>query len=215
MGLKIKDGQTVVCIGDSITDCGRRDQFAPLGNGYVKLFSDLLAVSFPKRKINIINKGIGGNTILDLQQRWEDDVMYHKPDWLTVLIGINDLHRVLSKAPASDQLTVKKYEQRYQELLSRTKKRLRCGVVLLEPFYVSLAKTDTLWRSQVLSELRKYDRVVRLMSRKFHTGLVKLQDIFEEQLKYRDSETFCPEPVHPNLTGHLVIAQNLFQMFLK
>lgn len=214
MGLKIKDGQTVVCIGDSITDCGRRDQFAPLGNGYVKLFSDLLAVGFPDRKIDIINKGIGGNTILDLQQRWEDDVVYHKPDWLTVLIGINDLHRVLSKAPAADQLTVKKYEQRYQEILSRTRKKLKCGVVLLEPFYISLDKTDN-WRSQVLSELRKYDLVVRNMSRKFRTGLVKLQEIFEEQLKYRDSETFCPEPVHPNLTGHLVIAQSLFQAFQK
>jgi len=39
----IQDTQTVVFTGDSITDCGRRDVAAPLGNGYVKIAVDLIA----------------------------------------------------------------------------------------------------------------------------------------------------------------------------
>ena len=32
------------------------------------------------------------------------------------------------------------------------------------------------------------------------------------QLQYRDADTFCPEPVHPNQAGHLVIAQALMDV---
>ncbi|HXK44868.1 MAG TPA: GDSL-type esterase/lipase family protein, partial [bacterium] len=113
-----------MCIGDSITDCGRRTEFAPIGNGYVKYFNDLLIAKYPERKITVINKGISGNTIIDLQNRWTDDVIYHKPDWLTILIGINDLHHVLRKSPDWQECVVEKFEERYSEILSRTKKEL-------------------------------------------------------------------------------------------
>jgi len=214
MKFAIKDGQKVVCIGDSITDCGRRDQFAPLGNGYVKFFNDLLIAHYPERKITVINKGISGNTIIDLQNRWEDDVIYHKPDWLTILIGINDLHHVLRKSPDWQECVSEKFAERYEEILKRTNEKLNCKIVLLEPFYISV-ETENFWRKNVLIELKKYDSVVRKMAEKFNTKIVKLQDIFTSQLKFRDSETFCPEPVHPNATGHLVIASNLFDAFLE
>jgi lysophospholipase L1-like esterase len=47
------------------------------------------------------------------------------------------------------------------------------------------------------------------MSTRYGTGLVRLHDVFQRQLQYRDADTFCPEPVHPNHTGHIVIAQAL------
>ncbi|MGB9642800.1 MAG: SGNH/GDSL hydrolase family protein [Candidatus Ratteibacteria bacterium] len=213
MDFSIKAGQKVLCIGDSITDCGRRTEFAPLGNGYVKYFNDLLIARYPERNITVINKGIGGNTIIDLENRWTDDVIYHKPDWLTILIGINDLHHVLRKGPDWQECVVEKFEQRYSEILSRTRKQLNCGIVLLEPFYISIDNADA-WRTTVLKELKNYVNVVRKLAEKFDTGIVKLQEIFQKHLKYRDSETFCPEPVHPNATGHLIIASNLFDAFL-
>ncbi|MCX7705999.1 MAG: SGNH/GDSL hydrolase family protein [bacterium] len=212
MGFAINDGQKVVCIGDSITDCGRRTEFAPLGNGYVKFFNDLILARYPERKITIINKGISGNTIIDLENRWEDDVFYHKPDWLTILIGINDLHHVLRESPDWQECIPERFEKRYTELLLRTKKKLNCGIVLLEPFYISADGSDA-WRNRVLKELQGYIAVVRKMAKNFNTKILKLQEIFQRQLKYRDSETFCPEPVHPNSTGHLVIATNLFDIF--
>lgn len=43
-----KDGQTVVFVGDSITDCGRRGSDAPYGNGYVK--------RYPERRITFLNE---------------------------------------------------------------------------------------------------------------------------------------------------------------
>ena len=116
----IQDGQTVVFIGDSITDCGRRDVAAPLGNGYVKMVVDLIAAKYPKRKITFFNKGISGDVAPGLRDRWTDDVLTHNPDWVSVLIGINDLHRQFCP---DTQLHIppKKYRQAYGQFLERTR----------------------------------------------------------------------------------------------
>ena len=50
-------------IGDSITDCGRRVEHAPLGDGYVHLFSELATARLPERRVRYVNMGIGGNTV--------------------------------------------------------------------------------------------------------------------------------------------------------
>ncbi|MCM8821086.1 MAG: SGNH/GDSL hydrolase family protein [Candidatus Omnitrophica bacterium] len=210
----IKDGQKILFIGDSITDCGRRGDFAPMGNGYVKLFRDLLIANYPERKIEIINKGISGNTVLDLRDRWEDDVIYHKPDWLSILIGINDVHRVIRKVDGWENFTVENFKNCYDNLLKKTQEKLSCRIILLEPFYISVNKKEG-WRGLVYKELTPYRKAVSDLSRKYKTLLVKLQDIFDGQLKYSDSETFCPEPVHPNQTGHLLIANTIFNILKK
>ena len=214
MALKIKNNETILFVGDSITDCGRRDINAPLGDGYVKLFSDMLAAREPAKKINIINKGIGGNTVKDLQNRWSDDVLRHKPDWLSVKIGINDLHRYLGQTPES--VSPENFLACYEDILSQVKKKLpKCNILLIEPFYISNERSTTSFRSTVLKTIPKYIQTVRKMQRKYKTRLVKTHDTFAKLLKYYDSDTFCPEPVHPNLTGHLVIAEAVYSALSK
>ena len=205
----IEDGETVLFIGDSITDCGRRVEAAPLGDGYVRLFAELATAAHPGRMIRYVNKGIGGNRVTDLRDRWTDDVLYHKPDKLSVKIGINDLHSVLRGDP--EAVPPARFEEIYDALLERTRQSLGCPIVLITPFYISVETAEDSFRRQVLDLIPEYIDVVERMSAKFGTRLVRLHDVFREQLKYRDSDTFCPEPVHPNGAGHLVIANALFE----
>ncbi len=95
MTTQIKNGQKIVFIGDSITDCGRRAAQRPLGAGYVKMFADLMIIRESAKRVAIINKGIGGDNVLGLRNRWTDDVLRNRPDWLSIKIGINDLHGCL------------------------------------------------------------------------------------------------------------------------
>lgn len=211
MAAKIKNGQTILFIGDSITEMGRGDVERPLGNGYVKLFSDFLTVRRPGKKVNIINRGIGGNTVRDLQNRWSDDVLFYKPDWLSVKIGINDLHSFLTKTPKS--VSPEEFFTIYDDILSRTKKRLpQCKILLIDPFYISIEKSKSSFRKDVLDILGRYIETVHRMSRKYKTHLVKTHDIFQKLLKYNNTDTFCPEPIHPYLIGHIVIAEAVYKI---
>ena len=202
--LCIESGQTILFIGDSITDCGRRNDAAPLGNGYVRIFSELVMAYYPERDIRYINTGIGGNRITNLKQRWEEDALAHEPDWLSIKIGINDLHAHLRGDPSG--VNPELYAEIYDYLLQETTKRLDCRIILIEPFYMSRDTSGMTFQSQVLDIFPRYLGTVHKMSEKYGTKLVRTHDMFQHQLQYRDPSVFCQEPVHPNITGHLLIA---------
>jgi lysophospholipase L1-like esterase len=214
MAIGIKNNETILFIGDSITDCGRISDHRPLGNGYVQQFHDLVIAREPAKKIIIINRGVSGNRIQDLQNRWTDDVLGHRPQWLSVKIGINDLHGYLFGASAEN--APKYFEQAYEEVLSRTKKQLpACGLLLVDPFYISRESSKASPRRAVLQLIAEYIKVVHKMSRRYKTRLVKTHDIFQKCLKTHDPDLFCPEPVHPNATGHAVIANEIYAKLSK
>jgi len=207
---KIQDGQTVVFIGDSITDCGRRATEAPYGNGYVKLAIDLITARYPERRIRYFNEGIGGNTVEDLRNRWHDDVLVHKPDWVTIKIGINDLHRSLTAQPTA--IPPEKFEQLYREILDLTRAETSAQIVLIDPFYISTDYKTGSFRTMVLKMLPEYLAVVEKLANEYQVaGHVKTHERFAEQLRYRPADVFCPEPVHPFLSGHIVIALALLE----
>ena len=208
MTLRVKSGNTLLFIGDSITDCGRRDVATPLGNGYVKLFSDLLKIREPEKRIAIINKGIGGDTVVGLKNRWSDDVLRHKPDWLSIKIGINDLHTTFGNANC---VPPKIYAEAYENILARTRQSLpNCRLLLIQPFYISVEASPGTWRKQVQDLLPVYLNIVSGLSRKYRTRIVKTHAIFQRLLRNYDADTFCAEPVHPNPTGHLAIAEAVY-----
>jgi lysophospholipase L1-like esterase len=201
----VQDGQQVVFIGDSITDCGRRGEAAPFGNGYVKAAIDLITARYPERRIGYVNTGIGGNTVADLHARWDADVIAHRPDWLSVKIGINDLHRTLDSTPQA--VAPDRYEALYREILSRARQETTARLVLIDPFYISTATEGR--EGEVLKRLGRYLEVVHRLAEEFDAIHVRTQAAFQEQLRYRPASYFCPEPVHPYLSGHVVIAHAL------
>ena len=207
--MQIKSGQTILFIGDSITDCGRRGADAPLGNGYVKLFADMLTIRHPSKAITVINKGIGGDVVTGLRNRWHDDVIRNKPDWLSIKIGINDLHRTLRQSP--EAVPPKLYREAYEDILERTADALpRCKLLLVDSFYISTDNAPTSFRSAALKLLPEYLRIVNDLSRRYGALHVKTHEVFKRLLKDHEPDTFCPEPVHPHLTGHMVIADAVY-----
>src|SRR5687767_15827158 len=88
--------QTILFQGDSITDASRnRTVLEPnvaraLGTGYPLLIASELLRDSPERGYRFINRGISGNKVPDLAQRWLGDALALAPDVLSILIGVND-----------------------------------------------------------------------------------------------------------------------------
>jgi acyl-CoA thioesterase I len=216
MKTKIQNQQTFLFIGDSITDCGRREaNSAPHGCGYVSYLRDMLLTREPEKKIKIINTGIGGNTIEDLRSRWIDDVLAHQPDWLSIKIGINDCNRFTTNPKDNQLQSPEEFHRIYNELLLFTKSQIpKINLLLVDPFFASNDKTNQLpgsYRQKVHCNLSAYIKTVEEMSKKFGTLHLKTQELFQNIFKLQPASTFFPhEPVHPNQSGHMFIAENLY-----
>ena len=144
---------TLLCLGDSITDCGRILQTPPLGNGYVKQLWDQLSPFSPD--FQIINKGIDGFTISRLLQN-TNSYLALKPEIITILIGINDIGLMMNtcRTSALQEQMMNRFSRDYDQLLEQLYSPHR-QIILMEPF-VSMAcplpSVDSLCPSNVFHD---------------------------------------------------------------
>ena len=207
----VRDGEKFIFIGDSITDCGWFSTERPYGNGYVSLFMDLQRWMFPEIRVEYANKGISGHTVLDLKNRWADNVVREKPDWLSIMIGINDCHRVLDGAADAQDYSPEQFRRNYDLILAETREKTEARVLLIDPFYFSTDDSGLGSRTQVLKLLPEYIAVVHDMAKKHKARLVRTQEMFQKHLKYVSPDYFGWEPIHPNRVGHLFIALEIMK----
>lgn len=158
----------LLLIGDSITDCGWREDPEALGDGYVRMISERVAA-------HVINKGIGGNRVTDLAARWEEDVLSENPAYVSVSIGINDVWRQLD-APDIEQVDPAQFERMYRGLLEQLDPDVT--VILMEP---TVIEEDPQSAGNQL--LRDYVAVVRKLAAEKNAILVPLHDVFIEAVR--------------------------------
>lgn len=198
-------GSTVLFTGDSITDCNRRGGNPPMGNGYVSMVADLVLARLPDYGIRWVNTGISGNNVRDLFDRWSDDVIRHQPDWVSVMIGINDLNHWLSNTPGRS-VSPTEYADLYHQVLTRLRAETSARVVLLDSFYLSTDQHSGSYRNRVLSHLPEYLATVEKLAGEFGAHHVRFHEMFQRLLRTLPADRFCPEPVHPHPSGHLLMA---------
>jgi len=205
--MRIADGKTLVMIGDSITDCERKRPygeglFSGTGKGYVALVEALLQSKYPERRIRIINMGISGNTVRDLKARWASDVEELRPDWVSIMIGINDVWRQFDMpAIRSAHVYLEEYEETLNELVARTKPKTE-GIVLMMPFYIEPNREDPM-----RAEMDRYGAAVKRIAQKHGTLLVDTQAAIDALTVHLYPAAIAWDRVHPNLTGHMAIAR--------
>jgi lysophospholipase L1-like esterase len=207
MPLIVESRSRLVMIGDSITDCGRArpvGEGSPdaLGNGYVGLINGLLSATYPTQRIRIINMGIGGNTVRDLKGRWQSDVLALEPNWLSIMIGINDVWRQFdSPLQAEKHVGLSEFEQTLDELIQNTLPGLS-GLVLMTPYFVEPNRADPMRKM-----MDAYSEAVRRLAEKHQAILVDTQLAWDEMLSEIHSVALAADRIHPNLIGHMILAR--------
>lgn len=203
--MRIADGESILFTGDSITDCGRArpvGQAEGLGQGYVAFLDSLLSACQPEQHIRVLNTGIDGNCVTDLRARWERDVLAHEPDWLSVMIGINDVWSTFGDVWVTDGVTIERYEAVYRSLLEATRPLVR-GLVLMTPYLIESNLADP-----ARVRMDAYGRVVERLAADFDAIFVDVQAAFDRYLAHRTARSLCDDRVHPNMTGHMLIARS-------
>jgi lysophospholipase L1-like esterase len=209
--MKLKEGQRLVMIGDSITDCERKypygeGLFQGVGKGYAALVDGMLQAAYPELFIRVTNMGIGGNTVRDLQARWQTDVLDLKPDWLTVMIGINDVWRQFDQpAIPESHVSLEEYEQTLEELVRSALPGLQ-GLVIMTPFYLEPNDQD-----RMRSRMDEFGRAAKRVAERVGALFVDTQAAFASHFDYVHPTALASDRVHPSLTGHLLIARALLE----
>ncbi len=194
-------GQRIVFIGDSITDAGRTWGEAPFGSGYFNLVRSFVTARHPELGLTWFNHGIGGNTVRDLAARWDTDVIEARPDWLSVMIGINDVWRFFADGRDHEAVPIKEYEDTYRGLLRRAVETTACKLILADPYIIEPDRDEP---QRALSD--QYRAVVARLAQEFGALHVGTQDAYDRVLASSKPSDWADDRIHPNLPGHAVLA---------
>jgi lysophospholipase L1-like esterase len=206
-GKVIGPGDVILFQGDSITDAGRSrekasipNEQAGLGSGYAWLAAGALLVDRPNDQLKIYNRGISGNKVYQLAERWESDCLELKPTLLSVLIGVNDIwHKLGGKYDG----TIEVYERDYRALLDRTRKALpKVKFVVCEPFVLRCGAVDEKW----FPEFDRYRAAAKRVAEANHAIFVPFQAMFDQAIKFAPPEHWAKDGVHPSSPGASLMA---------
>lgn len=208
----------IVFQGDSITDSGRNyDSTIFEGFGYVTMVKGMLGLDYPE-KYSFMNKGISGNRIVDVYARIKSDIINLKPDYLSILVGVNDVWHEFGHKNGTE---TSKFEKIYSMLIEEIKEALPdIKIMILEPFVLKGTATASnneyedlypLFRAEVEAKAKAAKRVAE----KFSLPFISLQDKFDAVYNPDFPDYWLRDGVHPKAPGHMLIAREWVKEFEK
>lgn len=199
--------------GDSITDAGRvRENDDKAGTGYPQLVKASLGFEFPG-KYEFINRGIGGNRVVDLYARIKKDIINLSPDVMSILIGVNDVWHEYGEEP--NGVDADKYYKVYDMLIEEVKAALPdIKIMILEPFVLREYATDKKW-DVFEPEVKKRARMAKKISQKYNLPFIELQEGFDKLAETTGAGYWLSDGVHPSAMGHEYIKNEWIKAFRK
>lgn len=188
-------GSRIVFQGDSITDGNRGRSPDPnhiLGHGYVFIIAARHGAAFPTADLQFINRGVSGNTVRELQNRWAADTLDMKPDLLSVMIGVND---------SSKNVPLEEYERTYDELLAAARASNPAVKLVLCPPFVKHVD------GPVPGDILERRAVVAKLATRYSAALVDFQAVFDKATTADvPADYWIWDRVHPTYRGHQLMA---------
>jgi len=206
--IKLSKGSVILFQGDSITDAGRNREDnsfnnpGALGSGYVMFAAGELLNDYTSLDLKIYNKGISGNKVYQLAERWDKDCLDIKPDVLSILIGVNDFWHKLN---GTYNGTVDIYRNDFISLMERTRKALpNVRLIVCEPFAITGVKAvDARW----FPDFYGYQKAAREIADKFGATFIPFQKVFDEAQKKAPGSYWTGDGVHASLAGAALMAE--------
>lgn len=204
--VSIKNKDIILFQGDSITDAGRSRSEAKtnnpsaLGSGYAFLAAAELLNAYPERDLKIYNKGISGNKVYQLAERWEQDTIAIQPNVLSILIGVNDFWHMMD---GKYKGTLEIYKNDFSQLLKITKEKLPAVQLIIgEPFALKGTSVKPTW----FPSFDDYRQAAKDVAAEFNATFIPFQRIFDKALEVAPVSYWVPDGVHPSIAGAKLMA---------
>lgn len=197
-----KDGDVVLFQGDSITDTHRdKETNIGLGEGYPPKVKAIYDALFPGNDVKFINRAVSGDRTINLVERYDRDIKAVNPDFVSILVGVNDTWR---KFDRNDETTVEQFEKNYRFILDGIKRDFpKAKIMMIEPYLLTTKPERAEW----FSTLDPMIRVIRKLGMEYADYYLSLEGAFHKYLSKGLTEADISEDgVHPTQTGHGIIA---------
>jgi acyl-CoA thioesterase-1 len=192
----------IVCLGDSITQGGE----AP--GGYVWLIRKYLTALYPD--MEVINSGISGHKSNDMLARFDRDVLAHRPDMVTISVGVNDVwHGFYDGHPLGDGpggVPLKEYRKNVEEMVAKAKAaNIRVVILSTTVIHEELSNREN-------AKIAGYNAVLRDIAHRNGALFVDFQKPFWSLIRDYRSTTgardnlLTVDGVHMNPAGNRVMA---------
>lgn len=200
--MKLSADATILFQGDSITDAGRRESKDGLGNGYVAMIRAMLSVKGKAHKFRIVNRGVGGDRTAELLSRWKKDCLDVKPGLLSIMIGVNDVWRLMGEWNGQKFIPFDQYCANYRELI-----RLAQGAgieqfVLMSPSSIA-DNTDAV----VSAHLDERAEFVKILAKEINAVYVPIRETQKRAFSLYPEVKWTADGCHPTPAGHALFAQ--------
>ncbi len=180
--------------GDSITDWGRvYEEYHSLGHGYVKFAADYIKEAFPEKEFEFINRGIGGNKVIDLVNRLDNDFIDIQPDIVSIMIGINDVWHL---AGDRNWLDNDVFEAQYRTVLNALKEKTNAKIIIIEPFLIPVED-----KLHFREDLAPKIEIIRKLAREYAVAYLPTDGLLNAAFIGDDPISFAADGVHPTEKG--------------
>ena len=191
--------KTLLFLGDSITDCNHYFDPENLGYGYVRMIEK--QINTPDKNYQVQNFGNDGFTVPALRRLWQRKGLNLKPDFITILIGINDL-AVIKNTGITPSVGLAQFREQYYALIEDIRVIADCPILLMEPFIFPHPAEYASWEP----ELHQMNEFIRQLA--FDNGLFFLplcEDLLSAAKKDGFSE-ITTDGIHLTAKGHKILA---------
>lgn len=191
--------KTLLFLGDSITDCNHYFDPENLGYGYVRMISE--QINTPDKNYQVLNKGNDGFTVPSVRRLWKRSCLNLKPDFITILIGINDL-AVIKNTGITLSVGLAEFREQYQALIDDIRMMTDSSILLMEPFIFPWPAEYTAWEE----DLHTLSNLIQELAVKNTLSFLPLWDELRTTAKSEGYSEITTDGIHLTPNGHKLIA---------
>lgn len=196
--LTITKGQKIAFLGDSITQAGARP------NGYCELV--IRTLNAQSLEVTPRYAGISGHKSNQMLARLEKDVLSHKPDWMTLSCGVNDVWH------GDRGVALEPYKKNITAIVDRAQ---AAGVKVM-------ILTSTMIREDQANDLNQrlapYNTFLKNLAKEKKCLFADLNADMQEALKHFPEDSpkgkqLTSDGVHMNPLGNYMMAKGVLKAF--